>query len=341
MPGFDWNGNGKSDAFDHFMDMKAMSSTSDASGKSSSEVVIDDTDNEEVDALDVTRTELIGTLRKVSEHKDSGTPSAVSFQDELRQNMRSPEVVKRENAERESNARMTEAKLTLHEIKRALVQSAKDARYTTQNGVTTVSCLCRLPQRFMRRRNENNGEQLRQNQQKFVLLRDPDLIYRTWVSFDIEPKYSSEYYQYVAALRQIAAAENISVEIVVQDAKENKVYPFPTKIPSVYTVYWYLCVRASTVVFSDDANNIKQPKTTVTPEVPRTIYESTPANQNTEQSTNQNSQQSNSAVIGKSLLAIGLVVGAFALCLSGEMGQLGMGLLLIGAAIAGYFILKK
>ena len=25
MPGFDWNGNGKSDAFDHFMDMKVIS----------------------------------------------------------------------------------------------------------------------------------------------------------------------------------------------------------------------------------------------------------------------------------------------------------------------------
>lgn len=25
MPGFDWNGNGKLDAFDHFMDMKVIS----------------------------------------------------------------------------------------------------------------------------------------------------------------------------------------------------------------------------------------------------------------------------------------------------------------------------
>ena len=24
MPGFDWNGNGKSDAFDHFMDMSGL-----------------------------------------------------------------------------------------------------------------------------------------------------------------------------------------------------------------------------------------------------------------------------------------------------------------------------
>ena len=28
MPGFDWNGNGKKDSFDHFMDQKVMSETS-------------------------------------------------------------------------------------------------------------------------------------------------------------------------------------------------------------------------------------------------------------------------------------------------------------------------
>ena len=28
MPGFDWNGNGKRDAFDRFMDMKVMSEVS-------------------------------------------------------------------------------------------------------------------------------------------------------------------------------------------------------------------------------------------------------------------------------------------------------------------------
>ena len=28
MPGFDWNGNGKKDSFDHFMDNKVMSDTS-------------------------------------------------------------------------------------------------------------------------------------------------------------------------------------------------------------------------------------------------------------------------------------------------------------------------
>ena len=71
---------------------------------------------------------------------------------------------------------------------------------------------------------------------------------------------------------------------------------------------------------------------------PAKIY---PNTLNQSQQTPHKEQESNRATILKSLLAIGIVIGAFALCLSGEMGQLGMGLLLIGAAFAGYFILKK
>ena len=36
MPGFDWNGNGKKDSFDHFMDHKVMSETSKSNNGSSS-----------------------------------------------------------------------------------------------------------------------------------------------------------------------------------------------------------------------------------------------------------------------------------------------------------------
>lgn len=66
-----------------------------------------------------------------------------------------------------------------------------------------------------------------------------------------------------------------------------------------------------------------------------------PSTLNQSQQTPHKEQESNGTTILKSLLAIGIVIGVFALCLSGEMGQLGMGLLLIGAAFAGYFILKK
>ena len=55
----------------------------------------------------------------------------MSFQDELKKNMRSPEEVNKENAEKTKEARMTEANLTLFDIKKALVSNAKEAKYQT------------------------------------------------------------------------------------------------------------------------------------------------------------------------------------------------------------------
>lgn len=172
----------------------------------------------------------------------------MSFQDELKKNMRTPEEVNKENALKDKEARMTEASLTLSDIKNALVSSAKNANYSTENGVTKVSCICRIPQRFLCRRSINNNEQLRQNQQKFFLFRDPSIVYCTWECFEVEPKYSDEYNQYVQALKQLAAKDNIQVEIVIQDDTDNKVYSFPNKLKRFYSVYCYLSVKATTVI---------------------------------------------------------------------------------------------
>lgn len=172
----------------------------------------------------------------------------MSFQDELKKNMRSPEEVNKENAEKAKEARMTEAKRTLFDIKNALVSNAKDAKYRTENGITTVSCLCHIPQRFLSRRSISNSEQLRQNQQKFFLLRDPSIVYCTWECFEINPKYSNEYYQYIQALEYLAAKENIKVEIVIHDATHGKDYPFPAKLQRFYSVYCYLSVKATTII---------------------------------------------------------------------------------------------
>ncbi len=339
MPRFDWNGNGKTDAFDTFMDMQVMSSSEDDKSSSfSDDDFSESNDNEDFE----THSSSTGSSYRTYPPRATGTTqkSSMSFQDELRQNLRSPETVKQENAQRENNARMAEASLTMRQIKAALVQSAKDARYTTQNGVTTVSCICQIPQRFLRRRRGDNGKQLRENNQKFVLLRDPNLIYRTWMDFDLEPKNSSEYWQYMSALKQLAADENISIECVLQDAKENKIYPFPTQVPGTSNIFWNLCVRASTGIPSGSSNGTSQQKPT-TYEVKQPVYEAKTVNETPAQQPQQNTQESNGSVIGKCALAIGLCVGAFALCMSGEFGELGMGLLLIGAAIVGYLILKK
>ena len=171
----------------------------------------------------------------------------MSFQDELRKNMRSPEEANRENIAKEKEAIMAEANQTLFDIKRALIDNAKNAKYSTQNGVKTVSCLCRISQRFLCRRSVNNSEQLRQNQQQFFLFRDPSIVYCTWECFEIEPKYSNEYHQYVEALKQLAAKENIQVEIVIHDATDNKKYSFPIKLKRFYSVHCYLSVKATTI----------------------------------------------------------------------------------------------
>ena len=102
------------------------------------------------------------------------------------------------------------------------------------------------------------------------------------------------------------------------------------------------CQFLDEVVFSDDSSDgdsddLDEDDNSYV-STPAKIYPNAP---NQSQQTPRKDQESNGATILKSLLAIGLVIGAFALCLSGEMGQLGMGLLLIGAAFGGYFILKK
>ena len=61
----------------------------------------------------------------------------------------------------------------------------------------------------------------------------------------------------------------------------------------------------------------------------------------TRETTAKNShKRSDGEVIFRSIIAIALCVIAFATCLSGGVGKLGMALLLIGAAILGYNILK-
>ena len=102
------------------------------------------------------------------------------------------------------------------------------------------------------------------------------------------------------------------------------------------------CQFLDEIVFSDDSSDedsddLDEDYNSYV-SIPAKIY---PNTLNQSQQTPHTEQESNGTTILKSLLAIGIVVGAFALCLSGEMGQLGMGLLLIGAAFAGYFILKK
>ena len=100
MPGFDWNGNGSHDAFDSFMDMKVMGDVNSDNGSEidSSEDYADDFD----DASDYepARTSSYSRVRHSSFSTERKASNGMSFQDELLQSMRTPETVKKENADK-------------------------------------------------------------------------------------------------------------------------------------------------------------------------------------------------------------------------------------------------
>lgn len=332
MPGFDWNGNGKSDAFDHFMDMKVMSSSSSVDSEELQiDADVDDTD----DDIDLHRAAVASSLRRVYNSASGGSHTttttvgtqSTSFQDELKKNMRTPETVRQENAERERSSAMWEAQRTLETIKKLLLNKVQNAEYVKQNGVTSVSCTCDINYRYLRKRSYNNGDQLRENQKKSFLFRDPNLVYRTWDVFDVEPKYASEYNNFMAALKELASKENITIEPILLNGK-NGVYPFPSTQDRIFG-YTQLCVKATTIITFDP--NYKPPASEAQTQVPK----------NTETKTTQTKQDDNATTIVKSVLCVAVCFIAFAICLSGGIGKLGMALIMIGAVVLGYFIMKK
>lgn len=338
---FDWNGDGKSDAFDHFMDMKVMSSSSEDSDNSFSDFDDEsdtDTDDYRNADIDAGRSELLGTLRNVSTQKSSQTSNtSSSFHDELKQNLRSPEVVRKENEEKKTNRALETAKYDLSKIKSKLIENAKAAKYTVENGVTTVTCIYEdywQINRYMRTGRLDNGNEIAENQKKFALLRDPNLVYCVWKTFQIEPKYSAEYYQYAAALKQVAAEENIQIEFVVHNNKSGEIYPFPSKVRETYNMtYCQLCVKASTVI-SGTHNTVQ-----AAPPATSTCSSGSPSTQwQTEASPEKKEPASNGATIAKSFAAIGLCILAFVIMMN--VGGIIGALALIGAAILGYKIMK-
>lgn len=333
MPGFDWNGNGSHDAFDSFMDMKVMGdvNSDNDSDMDSSEDYDDDFDDASED--EPVRTSSYSRVRHSSFSPEKITSSGMSFQDELKQSMRTPETVKKENADRLNNAMRYDAERTLREIKNALLYKAKNAEYITQNGVTSLTCFCQMPHRFMRTRREDNGDQLRQNQQTFFLFRDPKLIYMTWNNYEIEPKYSTEYRQYISALKELAAKENISVESVVYSSKENKYVAFPSRVRNDYSFGWSLCVKATTIISGNTENINRQSKV---PTGYKPVQELT---QDENQShTQQKEPESNGTTIVKSVLCVGVCVLGFVIM--ANVGGLIGALALIGAAFLGYKIMN-
>lgn len=340
MGPFDWNGNGTHDAFDTFMDMKIIEDANrdddysdDTSDYDDDDIYADDTsdfDNDDTDFDDdiTSSSGYTPPSHFSSRAANNKKASNMSFQDELKQNMRTPEAAKKENSEILNGAMRYDAERTLSEIKSTLIYKAKNAEYITENGVTYLTCFCQMPYRFMKTRREDNGDQLKQNQQTFFLFRDSNLVYMTWNNYEIEPKYSNEYRIYISILKELAAKENITIESVVYSGKEKKYVPFPSRVRNDYSTGWHLCAKATTVV-SGNLENV-QTKAAPKPEPTTTAHA-----QNHIES---KQQEANEAVIVKSLLCIAVCVVGFVIMIN--VGGLIGAAALIGAALLGYKITK-
>lgn len=262
MAQFDWNGNGKDDAFDTFMDMKMVSEVIEDNDDGYDDFDRDDTCCEDYENCE-------DEPERDSETFSNTTESTLSFQDVLKQNLRTPEVVRNEKSKMELEECEKEAEFVLSIIKNMLIENAQNAVYTEQNGVTTVSCIYSLPQHFLRRTHKNNGEQLRRNQKTNFLLREPNLVYRAWDTFDIEPEYSFKFHLFMICLKELAEKEHINIENVIHEPHRDNVYPFPIDIDLAVGTY-YLAVKATTRISdgsqrdtnNQDSANINKPKVT-------------------------------------------------------------------------------
>lgn len=136
----------------------------------------------------------------------------------------------------------------MDQIKKQLIQNAKTAHYTTQNGTKIISCICSIDQQYMHIESKSNNDQLIQNEKNSFLDKDQDLISKSWDVFQMEPKYKNEFIHYISELQKMARNDNIQVECVVYDSKDNTVYAFPGITDRKLTAYYQLSIRATTII---------------------------------------------------------------------------------------------
>lgn len=187
----------------------------------------------------------------------------MGFQDELKQNLRTPEVVEKEKEEKEYEHALSSATYTLYRIKERLIDNAKNAKYTLKNGVATISFVYTIDQKFFLKEEKDNSEEYHRNYRAPILFIDTNIKYRSWFYFRINPEYEHEYDLYMQALKKLAAEENINIECVVHNRKDDITYPFPkmfettgTGMTSIYQYHCYLSVRATTSIDIDSSDDV-------------------------------------------------------------------------------------
>ena len=153
----------------------------------------------------------------------------MSFQDELKNSIKTKEEAEQSASDKITAIAEYEAKRLIKEIKSALIAKAKVADYQTINGTTVVTCTCPLPLRYLCKRRLDNNAQIIANNRK-LLFKNRNLVYQTWYICEIAPQYEEEYKRLTNILRSLASEDKIDINFVICEKREKKIYPFPSQI---------------------------------------------------------------------------------------------------------------
>ena len=327
MPGFDWNKNGKKDNFDHYMDMKVMSSVLDDvdSDNLDTDDELEETDEDEIDddiELDFENVILPNHTTKTKKGTQTNT-----FQEELKKNMKSPEVVQKEKDDIDRKYAICEAERTIKKIKENLLYKVRHAEYEHEDEVTLVSCTCDINQHYLRSQWYSNTAELKKDKDTFFLFRNPNLVYKSGYYYDINPDYKCDYNFFITALNELASKEKITIEIVLLN--NGKIFPFPFYLDSL-SGYVKLCVKATTII-SGDGSTYKI----------KTVKEKQEEENISKLKEMQKQNEEGWATFWKCILVVGIIIFTFIICLNADIGPLGMALLLLGSVAIGVFLLCK
>jgi len=153
----------------------------------------------------------------------------MNFQDELRKNMRTPSEALAQASDMEKERIRQECVWLLDKIKETLKRNANQGTYTVSSNRATVSCVCPVPQKYLKKQRMDNGDQLAANSKR-GLFRDRSLIYRVWYSFSLNSQLEREYQLFCQILKELAKQDNIQADIVLFDKRTHTVHPFPCSI---------------------------------------------------------------------------------------------------------------
>ncbi len=153
----------------------------------------------------------------------------MSFQDELRKNIKTKEEAEQSEAEKIYAIAKYEAEKLIKDIRAALIKKANDGDYQSTEQGTLVVCTCPLPQRYVRKWRLDNNAQIIANNRK-LLFKNRNLIYQTWYKCDVAIKYEEEFKQLTVVLKDLAKEDNLDLRFVIYDNHDKTVYPFPIQI---------------------------------------------------------------------------------------------------------------